>query len=150
MPIRLRIYAFVVFGSMILTGCDEGLSSLAGPTPDLQPSFASIQSRIFESSDSSGRSACIKCHSTIGRNPSGGLSLDHSVAYNNLVNAAVREKPGATRVIPGDPTNSYIIHKLEGSSDVTGRRMPFDGPPYLTGGQIQIIQRWISIGAPQN
>jgi len=150
MSIRLRVYASIVLGSILLAGCDESLSTLAGPTPDLQPTFSSIQSQIFESTDSSGRSACIKCHSSVGRNPSGGMSLDHSVAYNNLVNVSVREKPSFMRVVPGDPTSSYLIHKLAGSSDIAGRRMPFDGPPYLTDGQIQIIQRWISLGAPQN
>jgi hypothetical protein len=150
MSIRLRVYASIVLGSILSAGCDESLSTLAGPTPDLQPTFSSIQSQIFESTDSSGRSACIKCHSSVGRNPSGGMSLDHSVAYNNLVNVSVREKPSFMRVVPGDPTSSYLIHKLAGSSDIAGRRMPFDGPPYLTDGQIQIIQRWISLGAPQN
>jgi hypothetical protein len=31
-------------------------------------------------------------------------------------------------VKPGDPANSYIIQKLQGSPGITGTRMPFGGP----------------------
>ena len=128
--------------------CDEKLSTVAGPTPNLEPTFASIQTDIFQASDSLGRTPCTQCHSSTGRNPSGGFDLNADVAYNNLVNAPVREKAGAIRVIPGDPDHSYLVQKLEGSAAITGRRMPFNGPPYLTDGQIKIIRRWIQIGAP--
>jgi hypothetical protein len=131
-------------------GCDEKLSTLSGPTPNLEPTFASIQRDIFESTDSSGRSACTNCHTSTGRNPSGGLNLNHDVAYEQLVNTAVRGKLGAIRVIPGDADNSYLVQKLEGSNAIVGRRMPSNGPPYLTDGQILIIRRWIAIGAPRN
>ena len=51
--------------------------------------------------------------------------------------------------IPGDPENSYLIHKLEGRSTIAGVRMPLNGP-YLEAGQILVIRRWIEIGAPNN
>ena len=130
-------------------GCDEKLSTVAGPTPTLEPTFASIQTDIFQSTDSLGRMPCTQCHTSTGKNPSGGFDLNPDVAYANLVNAAVREKAGAIRVIPGDPDNSYLVQKLEGAASITGRRMPFNGPPYLTEGQIKIIRRWIQIGAPR-
>ena len=66
------------------------------------------------------------------------------------MNFPVRGKPGAIRVIPGDPDNSYLIQKLEGTTGIAGRRMPFNGPPYLSDGQILIIRRWIALGAPNN
>ena len=147
---RLYFATALVCGACCLSACDEQLSSLAGPTPNLAPTFASIQHDIFESTDSSGRTACVTCHSSIGRAPSGGLSLDHDVAYDQIVNAAVREKAGAIRVIPGDSANSYLLQKLSGASSIVGRRMPQNGPPYLTDGQILIIQRWIDTGAPRN
>lgn len=140
----------VVLGACATFGCDESLKSLAGPTPNLEPTFSSIQREIFESTDSSGRQACTTCHTSTGKNPSGGLNLDHDVAYDMLVNASVKEKPGAIRVIPLDPDNSYMVQKLQGTSGIAGRRMPFSGPPYLTDGQILIIRRWIAIGAPRN
>ena len=61
-------------------GCDEKLSDIAGPTPGLDPTFSSIQDDIFESSDASGRAACIQCHTRQGRTPPLGLSLEHDVA----------------------------------------------------------------------
>ena len=133
-----------------LAACDEKLSSLAGPTPNLEPTFASIQQQIFETGDSSGRPACTTCHTSTGRNPTGGLNLNHDVAYDQLVNVAARGIPTATRVVPGDANNSYLVQKLEGAPGIVGRRMPFNGPPYLTDGQILILRRWIAIGAPRN
>jgi hypothetical protein len=145
---RLQLLALLVL-IVGTAACDEKISSLAGPTPNLEPTFASVQRDIFETTDSSGRTACITCHTSTGRNPSGGLNLNHDTAYDQLLNVAARGKPGAIRVIPGDAENSYLIHKLEGQADIVGRRMPNNGPPYLTDGQILIIKRWIAVGAPR-
>jgi hypothetical protein len=148
----VRIY--IGFGlflfAMAAVACDESLSKLAGPTPNLEPTFSSIQQEIFSTTDSSGRPACVNCHTNNGgRNPSGGLNLNPDVSYDQLVNMASRGKAGAIRVIPGDVDNSYLVHKLEGLTSIVGRRMPLNGP-FLTDGQIQILKRWIEIGAPRN
>ena len=140
----------VLLAGVALAGCDEELSSLAGPTPNLVPTFSAVQSSILESTDSAGRNACTQCHSSVGRVPAGGLDLTHDRAFDQLVNAPVLEKPGAIRVIPGDPDNSYLIQKLEGAATIVGRRMPLNGPPYLTDGQVLIIRRWIADGATRN
>ena len=107
--------AALVFGGT--AGCDEALSSLTGPTPDLQPTFSSIQSQIFDSTDPSGRLACINCHNARGRAFTAGLDLTAGVSYANLVGVASTERPALKRVAPGDPDNSYMVHKLEGQSD---------------------------------
>jgi hypothetical protein len=52
--------------------------------------------------------------------------------------------------VPSDPENSYLIHKVEGRAGIVGNRMPNNGPPYLSAGQILILKRWIEIGAPRN
>jgi hypothetical protein len=131
--------------------CDEKLSSLTGPTPDLVPTFSSIQSTIFRSTDSTGRAACTNCHTTAGgRVPPVGMDLGSPNAHAQLVNVASVGKPGAVRVIPGDPENSYLIHKLEGRSGIVGLQMPRGGGPPLTQGQILVIKRWIELGAPNN
>ena len=130
-------------------GCDEKLSDLTGPTPDLQPTLSSIQREIFDTTDSRGRQACTNCHTSVGRNPSGLMDLRAGAAYNSLVGVASPAKPGAIRVIPGDPENSYIIHKLEGRQDIVGTPMP-RGNALLTEGQILVIKRWIELGAPNN
>jgi hypothetical protein len=128
-------------------GCDEKLSDIAGPTPNLQPTFSSIQREIFSAADSSGRVACTQCHNAGNRNNAAVLSLVEGVAYGELVNVASSRKAGAIRVVPGDPDASYIVHKLEGRSDIVGQRMPRTGGPYLTAGQMSIIRRWIELGA---
>ena len=143
---RIRLLAVAVV--LLAAACDEPLADLTGPTPGLKPTFASIQSEIFESPDSSGRPACTNCHNaTLSR--FNGLDLSRNVAYTNLVRAASRGKPGATRVIPGDPAGSYLIQKLEGATGIVGARMPLNGP-YLTSGQIAVIRRWIETGAAQD
>jgi len=133
-----------------LAGCDEGLSTLAGPTPELQPTFSSIQQNVFETTDSAGRSLCIGCHSDQGRTPSAGLNLRHETAYAALVGVRSGQRVDLMRVAPGDPNNSYLVQKLEGHSQITGQRMPRTGGPYLTEGQMMIIRRWIERGAPND
>lgn len=135
---------------LLAAGCDEKLEDLTGPTPNLEPTFASIQREIFNVTDSSGRTACVQCHTSNGRTPAGGLNLIDGASYTALVGVASGQKPGATRVIPGDPENSYLVQKLEGRADIVGLRMPRNNGPFLTEGQMLVIRRWIQLGAPNN
>jgi hypothetical protein len=139
--------AVIVIAVLASSACDETLRDVAGPTPNLQPTFSSIQREIFNARDSSGRAACIECHNAVGREFAAGMSLAAGVAYSELVNRASRDNPGAIRVIPGDPERSYLIHKLEGRPTIVGERMPRGAGPYLTPGQISVIRRWIELGA---
>src|SRR5262245_44927872 len=144
---RLLCGALAVTMAVGAAACDESLSDVTGPTPNLVPTFSSIQSEIFENGDSSGRVACTNCHNAAFSQFNGsGLNLTHAVAYANLVGVASRTKPGTVRVVAGDPENSYLIHKLEGRPGIVGSRMPLNGP-YLTAGQIEVIRRWIELGA---
>ena len=130
--------------------CDEKLSDVTGPTPELTTTFTSIQREIFNTTDSSGRSACIQCHIAGGAAAGTGLLLTEGVSYGNLVNRQSRLRPGETLVIPGDPDNSYMVRKLEGGPDITGLRMPRTSGPFLTDGQMSVIRRWIEEGAANN
>ena len=145
------LYSVLTACVLFTAGCDESLSKVAGPSPNLQPTFSSIQATIFEQSDSAGRVACTNCHTNAGgRTPSGALNLAHDVAYDQLVNVVSREKAGVLYVAPGNSDGSYLIQKITGAPGIVGRQMPFAGPPFLTDGQIQIIRRWIDSGAPRN
>lgn len=62
-----------------------------------------------------------------------------------LVGIASSEESSIPRVAPGDPNNSYLIHKLEGSASV-GAQMPLNAPP-LEQASIDIIRQWITDGA---
>lgn len=142
--LQLSLVALVLVGAV---ACDEKLSDVAGPSPNLEPTFSSIQQEIFETRDASGRAACTECHTDAGRTPSGGLNLRHDLAYTSLVNIASRGKAGAVRVVPSVPVDSYLLQKVEGAPGIVGERMPRTGGPYLTPGQILIMRRWIELGA---
>ena len=146
---RVLLFSILVL-PLVAAGCDESLSDVAGPTPDLEPTFSSIQQEIFDTTDSSGRAACIQCHRTGGAAAGTGLILTSDVSYGNLVNRPSRLRPGETLVIPGDPANSYMVRKLQGGPNITGERMPRTSGPFLTDGQMSIIRRWITEGAANN
>ena len=148
---RFFLSTMLMAGGLVWSGCDEKLSSITGPTPDLAPNFASIQRTIFNATDSSGRLACVQCHTDAGRTPAGpGLVLLEGRAYSALVGRPSVGKPGATLVVPGDPDNSYVVKKLEGHTDIAGQRMPRGNGPFLTEGQMLVIRQWIRDGAPNN
>jgi hypothetical protein len=130
--------------AMSAVACDEKLRDFAGPTPDLQPTFSSIQQNVFNARDSSGRPACTSCHNAANAPFTANLSLAEG-AYQSLVGAASTGKAGAIRVVPGNPDASYLLNKVLGT-DIVGDRMPRLGP-YLSDGQIRIIRRWIELGA---
>lgn len=136
--------------ALAAAGCDENLRDVAGPTPDLEPTFSAIQRDIFSTADSSGRAGCTGCHNAQRARFAGNLDLSPGVAHSQLVNVASSGKPGAVRVIPGDPDNSYLIHKLEGAPGIVGQRMPRTSGPFLTPGQMLIIRTWIRQGARNN
>ena len=140
----------IVVAATFAVACDENLSSIAGPdTPDLEPTFASVQRDIFKTAEAGGRRACVSCHTANGRTPAGQLNLDVADPHAVLVNGASRLNPGQTLVVPGNPDASYLVRKLEGGPAINGVRMPLGGP-YLTAGQISIVRRWIELGAPKN
>ena len=130
--------------------CDEKLADLAGPSPNLTPTFASIQREIFSDQESSGRLACTQCQIAGGQAAGTGLILTADVAYANLVGRASRQQPTSTLVVPGDAENSYLVKKLEGAPTITGLRMPRNTGPFLTPGQMTILRRWIAEGAANN
>jgi len=95
---------------------------------------------------------CSACHD--GSQPANGslpgsqdLRSGHS--YASLVNVPSQEQPALMRVKPGDPANSYLIRKLEGTAGITGSRMPLGGP-FLDQTTIDEIKSWILSGAPDN
>ena len=146
---RSFLFMFCVAAGLASANCDEKLSSITGPTPDLSPSFASIQRTIFSASDPSGRLACVGCHTDQGRTPASALNLVEGRSYQQLVGRPSVGRTGATLVIPGDPENSYLVKKLEGR-DIAGLRMPRNDGPFLTEGQMLVIRQWIRDGAPNN
>ncbi len=113
-----------------------------GPGGPVAFTFSRIQAEIF-----SQRCAKSGCHDAA--TAQNGLILEAGQSYALLVNHPALES-SLPRVTPGDPERSYLIKKLRGDPDITGARMPFDGPPYLTPEQIAGIAGWILRGAPND
>lgn len=140
-PTIMSLVLLVILG----VGCDEKLTDVAGPTPNLQPTLTSIQRDIFSTRDAAGRPACTSCHSAAGARFTGNLSLVEGASYQNLVGVPSTGKAGAIRVVAGNPDASYLLNKMLGTG-IVGDRMPRTGP-FLSDGQIRIIRRWIELGA---
>lgn len=81
---------------------------------------------------------CIECHSANSKYdaPPEGLRLD----------GLERTLRGGERVvvIPGNPEASELLRRIVGLSNP---RMPFDGPPWLSDDEIDLIRDWIAGGA---
>jgi hypothetical protein len=77
------------------------------------------------------------------------MNLTAGNTYASIVNVASVEQPSLKRVAPNDPTNSYVVQKLEGAATITGVRMPFGGP-FLDQATIDQVKAWISAGAQNN
>lgn len=95
------------------------------------------------------RTQCATCHLT--GQEAGNMKLHPGAAHASLVGVASVESP-LLRVKPGAPSDSYLMHKLEGTHlDVggSGDRMPF-GQPQLDAATRDKIRSWIAAGAENN
>lgn len=95
-------------------------------------------------------SQCVYCHVTGAEN--GGLNLGRRHAHAALMSEST-EAP-MPRVTPGDPDQSYLIHKLRGTHlevGGNGSAMPvYDPPKPFPAAQLDLIERWVGEGAPKN
>jgi hypothetical protein len=93
---------------------------------------------------------CSVCHTGVGASLPGVQNLTAGNTYANIVNVASIEVPALMRIKPGDPDNSYLVQKIQGSPGIVGVRMPANGPPYLTATQIAEVRAWVAAGALNN
>jgi len=140
----------VADGQHTLTAEAEDFAGNVGVSPDVivtvqnaaPATLSMIQSQVFTP-------VCSGCHSgpTSGNLPSG---MDLSSAANSfaaLVNVPSIQVSTIDRVEPGDPVNSYLIQKLEGTGLLA--RMP-QGGPFLDQATMDMIRSWINDDAPNN
>lgn len=146
-PVTVLVATTLWLGAVLLGGCagnGVGLdangnpigSGSSAPEP-LTADFQSIQDNIFTP-------ICTRCH--VGANAPEGLQLDQAHSYALLVGVPSAEKPSVLRVKSGDPTDSYIIQKLQNSNGIVGQQMPYGGP-YLPQSTIDVVKQWITNGA---
>lgn len=81
------------------------------------------------------------CHE--GKETSG---LDVS-SYESLRRGGINS--GANIIIDNMPCSSILVQKL-GPTPPFGSRMPFNGPPYFTDAERQLVHDWIAEGALDN
>ncbi len=105
------------------------------------PTLTEIQNEIFSVSCASSG-----CHG--GATPAQGMNLSAGQAFSNIVGVASLQAPALNRVQPGDPDNSYLVQKVEGTA-AGGARMPL-GQPALSNELIQKLRGWIADGAQDN
>lgn len=114
---------------------------VGGEPVDPTATFARIQNEIFTPT-----CAQLGCHDPLGQQQQQVLSAGR--AYASIVNKPSVEMPSLMRILPGDPSNSYLYRKITGIG-ITGDRMPQGRPP-LTAAQIKLIRDWILRGAPND
>lgn len=108
--------------------------------PPVMATLTRIQAEIFTPS-----CATAGCHS--GNGPPDGLLLTAGNAWSNIVNVDAVQI-NLKRIEPGDPSNSYLVRKVEGRN-IAANRMPLGAPP-LSQAEIDLIREWVLAGALDN
>jgi hypothetical protein len=135
-PVRQILAIILLTG--FLAACDGGDGTGLPPAGPIGPNFSAIQANVF-----TPNCATTGCH--FGAGAPQGLRLDAASSYALLVGIPSTEESSVLRVNPGDPNNSYLVQKLEGTAS-SGQQMPLDAPS-LPQATIDVIRQWISDGA---
>lgn len=107
--------------------------------PEISATLSDIQAQVFTP-------ICSGCHTGGGYTLPSVMDLTSEQAtYNSLVGVNSLSIDGLLRVEPGDPQQSFLLHKLEGTQ-AAGSRMPLRGTR-LSDETIQSISQWIALGA---
>ena len=134
---------------LYLCGCG-GSDDDPGDTTDtieeneIPATLTNIQQEVFTPSCSQSA-----CH---GASAGGDLDLTSAAtSYSELVNVGAFQTNAAARgkilVIPGDPDNSFLIQKLDGTLESDeGEVMP-RATSGLSRAKIDLVRQWISDGA---
>ncbi|HXQ22955.1 MAG TPA: hypothetical protein VN812_14855, partial [Candidatus Acidoferrales bacterium] len=120
----------------ILTAVTAALDGCPTPVP---ATLQMIQDTIF-----TPRCAIGTCHDAASATEN--LNLSAGAAFGQLINVPSAENPAMPRVDPGNPSNSFLLVKVQGPPPGEGSLMPLTGAP-LSPDQIQLIRNWILQGA---
>ncbi len=133
----MKTTEYIIVVSLLLLGI-AGCKMDKGPVEpetDTDPiSFVNHIQPIFDN-------YCTSCHPS-----SGNLDLSQGQSYSQLVNTSASGY-NALRVKPGDPENSVLYKKIDGSG-AYGSNMPLGSS--LPQSDINKIKAWIEQGAPNN
>jgi hypothetical protein len=118
---------------------DGGLCSNAASTNVTVHFQADIRNGVFV------RGTCANCHTGTGL----GLQLSglDLTSYSTL--RAGGGRSGVNIVVDAMPCASILVQKI-GPNPPFGRRMPYNGPPYLADADILLVRDWVAQGAHDN
>ncbi|MDX1455427.1 MAG: hypothetical protein R3217_08240 [Gammaproteobacteria bacterium] len=145
---RTCLLACLTSGLLTLTACGGGGGSSGSDNDTMtdttsvtvpDPTLTSIQENVFTP-------ICTQCH--VGASAPEGLRLEDGMTYGMTVNVASSQVPSLDRIEPGDPDNSYLIQKIEGTA-ASGERMPRGGP-FLSDDVVNAMRQWVTDGAQNN
>jgi hypothetical protein len=140
-------------GGMSSAGHAGGASGVGGSAGNAGSAAGSGDSVSFADVQSIFDEHCVRCHDATMTHPPGysALPLTADAAYDAIVSQPAIETCGGTLVVPNDPTNSYLLHKVADATPCEGARMPrpFEvGPAVpLSDAEISTIRSWIVGGA---
>lgn len=138
--VHAGLLASLTLAAACTAGSGEGLDVAGRPLGEggavpPGPTLEALQANLFNP-------FCVTCHA--GAAAPLGLRLDAGNTFNNLVGVQSRQT-GLLRVEPGNPDDSYLVRKLEGTAS-EGGQMPLGGPP-LPQSTIDFARQWITDGA---
>jgi sugar lactone lactonase YvrE/mono/diheme cytochrome c family protein len=116
-----------------------------GGTPAQTVTLAQIQQEVFTP-------YCASCHvdGGLGPMPLTDVATSYAALVNKVPANGYAKRAGKKLVVPGDVSKSFLLHKLTGEMEYgEGDRMP-QGSNQLSAAQVQLVRRWIEIGAPQD
>lgn len=145
--LRLRsLTGFPPLALFVALGCSgDGTGPNGNGNGNGTPTLSGSVQPIFTAS-----CALSGCHA--GASPQEGMNLSSGQAYDDIVNVPSNQS-SLDRVEPGQPDDSYLVHKIQGTQGGTvggtGEQMPLEGC-CLSSAQIATIREWIAAGALEN
>jgi len=150
---RMQAGRWIASGAIaaLLTACAGSGGGGGGPTkPACKPPtpltvcFSTNIQPIFNRS-----CAVAGCHA--GTPAAQNLDLSTGQAYHNTVGVSSVQQPRLKLVKPGDPTNSYLLQKINGTPTISGVLMPqgcpgtpLNGAQCLSPDDIMAVMQWIT------
>jgi hypothetical protein len=119
-----------------LVGQDTGAPMVDDSGTPTGAGYARVRDEVFVPSCGFGG-----CHGT----GTGGLTLTEDTVPSELINVQASGMPDRFYVVPGEPDNSYIVQKMEGTAGIAGSIMPTTG--IVEPERVTMVRNWILAGA---
>lgn len=137
-PPYLSNTQIMMFERWVNAGMPRGDSDRADPVKSEPPQTESNEFITYLDVAPIFARRCVKCHTD------NGLMGAAPEGYRLTSYAATLSASERVRVVPGNSLASALVRRIRGYARP---RMPYDGPPYLTNAEIQLIEEWIAQGA---